>query len=76
MTYLLILIGYALLMIALGAVTCHFKREIQPYERFEIWTRVLSWDRKWIYLLSHIVREGAVRPDDWALQPGKRPGKI
>lgn len=59
-------------IVALGGVTCHFKREIKPYERYEIWTRILSWDRKWFYILSHIVKEGAVKPAEWALQPGKR----
>lgn len=59
-------------MVALGAVSCHFKREIKPYERYEIWTRVLSWDRKWIYLVSHIVRAGVARPAEFVLQPGRR----
>ncbi|KAB8338795.1 hypothetical protein FH972_021740 [Carpinus fangiana] len=62
-------------MIALGAVSCHFKREIKPYERFEIWTRVLAWDRKWVYVISHMVKAGAVKPDGFDLQPwnSKRP---
>lgn len=57
-------------MIALGGVSCNFKREIKPYERFEIWTRVLAWDRKWIYLVSWVVKEGVVVPDEVALQSG------
>lgn len=56
-------------MIALGGVSCHFKREIKPYERFEIWTRVLAWDRKWVYVVSHMVKAGAVKPDGYDLQP-------
>lgn len=59
-------------IIAMGAVSCHFKREIKPYARFDIWTRVLSWDRKWMYIISHMVRPGAVQPDGWALQPWKK----
>ena len=55
----------------LGAVSCHFRREIKPYERYDIWTRVLSWDSKWIYLISHFVKEGTVQPTDWSLQPWK-----
>lgn len=58
--------------INLGAVSCHFKREIKPYERYEIWTRVLAWDRKWIYLVSHMVKPNAMperlRPS-YTLQP-------
>lgn len=60
-------------MMALGGVTCHFKREIKPYERFDIWTRVLTWDRKWIYLVSHVVKHGTVLPDHYDLQPWKKP---
>lgn len=61
-----------LFAIALGAVSCHFKKEIKPYQSYEIWTRILSWDRKWIYLMSHVVKAGAVPPEDLALQPWKK----
>lgn len=47
---------------ALGGVTCTFKREIRPFEKIEIWTRVLSWDSKWIYLISHFVQADKARP--------------
>jgi hypothetical protein len=57
--------------VAIGAVSCHFKREIAPYEQYDIWTRVLSWDRKWIYLVSHFVKAGAVAPDSYTVQPWK-----
>lgn len=59
----------------LGGVSCHFRREIKPHERYDIWTRVLSWDRKWIYLVSHFVKEGTVQPTEWALQPWKTVGR-
>ncbi|KAL8704150.1 MAG: hypothetical protein Q9201_002677 [Fulgogasparrea decipioides] len=55
--------------IYLGGVSCNFRREIQPYGAFEIWTRVLCWDRKWLYVVTHFVRKGAVRPKGWTLQP-------
>lgn len=54
-------------LVALGGVSCHFKRELKPNEEFEVWTRVLAWDRKWIYLVSHMVKAGAVVPDEYAL---------
>ncbi|KAH0536460.1 hypothetical protein FGG08_006673 [Glutinoglossum americanum] len=60
-------------LIALGAVSCVFRREIAPYEEYEIWSRVLSWDRKWMYIVSHFVRKGAVRPKGYTLQPGRDP---
>ncbi|GME60980.1 putative 4hbt like protein [Neofusicoccum parvum] len=58
--------------IALGAITCHFRREIVPYARFEIWTRLLCWDRKWLYLVSHMVRPGVAKPPSFTLQPWRR----
>jgi hypothetical protein len=58
--------------IALGAVSCHFKHEILPYEKFEIWTRVLCWDHKWMYFVSHMVRPGIARPAHYTLQRGRR----
>ena len=61
--------------VALGAVTCTFKKEIKPYQGFEIWTRVLSWDEKWLYLVCHIVKRGAVKPKGYTLQPWKKGAK-
>lgn len=43
--------------IKLGAVKCSFRREIRPYERYEMWTRVLSWETKWLYTITHFVRK-------------------
>lgn len=55
--------------LALGAVSCSFKRELKPYESYELWTRVLSWDEKWIYIVTHFVRKGAVMPSNYSLYP-------
>lgn len=52
--------------VMLGAVHTSFKREIKPYQPYEIWTRVLSWDRKWFYMVSYFVEKGAVKPRSWA----------
>jgi hypothetical protein len=57
------------LLIALGGNSCHYHREIPPYQRFEIWSRVLCWDRKWIYIVSHFVEAGAFKPKAYILQP-------
>ncbi|KAI0016760.1 capsule polysaccharide biosynthesis protein [Xylariomycetidae sp. FL0641] len=65
--------------IGVGAVHCSFKREIGPYQRYEMWSRVLSWDRKWLYIVTHFVQKGAVRPRSWDGQncgpTRKTPGK-
>ncbi len=63
--------GKGSVAVMLGGVSCNFKREIKPFEGFEIWTRILSWDRKWIYVISHFVKKGAVKPMGYTLQPWK-----
>ena len=57
--------------LALGGVSCFFHKQIEPLQPFEIYTRLLSWDKKWMYFVSHIVRKGAIQPDRYALQPWK-----
>ena len=64
--------GKGSVAIMLGGVSCNFKREIKPFESFEIWTRILSWDRKWIYVISHFVKKGAFEPEGYTLQPWKK----
>jgi len=54
----------------LGAVECSFKKEIKPYEGYEMWSRLLCWDRKWIYIVTHFVKKGAVVPDGYTLDDG------
>lgn len=58
-------------VVALGAVSCFFQRQIEPLQAFEVYTRVLSWDRKWLYTVSHIVQKGKIKPDSYVLQPWK-----
>lgn len=60
------------LEVRLGGVSCQFRKEIKPYEKFEVWTRVLCWDRKWLYLICHFVKPGAVRPKSYMLQPWRK----
>lgn len=55
--------------IMLGAVHCSFKKEIAPYEPYEMWSRILCWDRKWIYVVSHFVKKGAVKPEGYTISP-------
>jgi hypothetical protein len=61
-------------IVALGGVGCVFRKEIPPLARFEVWTRLLAWDDKWIYIVSHIVKRGSVKPSNYLLQ-GWRNGK-
>jgi len=59
-------------VIALGGIMCLFKKEILPYQKFEMWTRVLCWDQKWFYLVTHLVKPGVAKPKGYALQPWKK----
>lgn len=51
--------------IGLGAVFCSFRKEVAPFQGYEMWTRMLCWDRKWVYLVTHFVVKGKVRPTGW-----------
>ncbi|KAH7117741.1 hypothetical protein B0J11DRAFT_536581 [Dendryphion nanum] len=59
-------------IIALGGITCLFKKEILPYHKFEMWTRLLCWDRKWFYLVTHLVKPGVGKPSSFTLQPWRK----
>jgi hypothetical protein len=61
--------------VALGGVSCIFRKEIPPLARFEVWTRLLAWDDKWIYIVSHIVKRGSVKPSNYLLQNWRNGGK-
>jgi hypothetical protein len=56
--------------ILLGSVECSFKREIGMYQGYEMWSRFLCWDRKWIYIVSHFVKKGTVKPRSYILTDG------
>lgn len=49
--------------VMLGSVHASFRREIKPLEAFQMWSRVLSWDRKWLYVVTHFVEP--TRPTGW-----------
>jgi acyl-CoA thioesterase FadM len=38
----------------MGGCTVRYRREIRPFERFRVRSRVIGWDEKWIYL-EHVV---------------------
>ncbi|PYH98068.1 hypothetical protein BO71DRAFT_395550 [Aspergillus ellipticus CBS 707.79] len=52
--------------IALGSTACVFKREIKPYQLYEIHSRVFCWDEKWLYFVSHFVRPSSGREGEVA----------
>jgi len=42
--------------IILGSVHTSFHKEVQPYERYEVRSRVLGWDQKWCVIGSFFIR--------------------
>ena len=58
--------------VRLGGVSCQFRKEIKPYEKFEVWTRVLCWDRKWLYVICHFIKPGVTVPKIYTLQPWRK----
>ncbi|RSL79274.1 hypothetical protein CEP51_007476 [Fusarium floridanum] len=51
--------------ILLGSVQCSFHKEVGLYKRCELWSRVLCWDRKWLYILTHFLPAGTAKPTSW-----------
>ncbi|KAK4238049.1 hypothetical protein C8A03DRAFT_15451 [Achaetomium macrosporum] len=64
--------GPAHFTMILGGAMCTWHREIKPYQPYELWTRVVSWDEKWLYVVTHFVKAGVFRPDEFVMQPWRR----
>ncbi|PLB52523.1 hypothetical protein P170DRAFT_402763 [Aspergillus steynii IBT 23096] len=52
----------------LSGVQCLFRREIRPYQGYEVWSRVMSWDEKWVFVVSHFVERGVFKEGGRVLQ--------
>ncbi|KAI0149746.1 hypothetical protein F4776DRAFT_603007 [Hypoxylon sp. NC0597] len=61
--------------LALGGVSCNFKRELRPYEEYDMWSKILTWDEKWIYIVTHFVRKDAAKPRNYSLYPEQSPSQ-
>lgn len=61
--------------IVLGSCSCVWLREIKPYESYEMWSRVASWDEKWVYVVTHFVEKGRYAHREYLLQPSRKPSK-
>ncbi|OHF00789.1 capsule polysaccharide biosynthesis protein [Colletotrichum orchidophilum] len=48
-------------MVLLAGTSCTFKKEMKPGAAFDMQSRILSWDKKWLYIVTHFVekRNGA-----------------
>jgi hypothetical protein len=48
--------------VMLGSTYTHFKREIPTGYPYEVWSRILTWDQKWLYIVTHFVRKSKIVP--------------
>lgn len=46
----------------LGSTYTHFKREIPTGHPYEVWSRILTWDQKWLYIVTYFVQKGKIVP--------------
>ncbi|KAI1334057.1 hypothetical protein F5Y15DRAFT_402918 [Xylariaceae sp. FL0016] len=60
--------------LALGAVSCNFNKEVRPYEQYEMWSKILTWDEKWVYIVTHFVRPDVAKPRQFSLYPHQSSG--
>jgi hypothetical protein len=42
----------------LGSVYCSFRRPLRPYDSYAVSSKVLAWDRKWLYIISWFEPKG------------------
>jgi hypothetical protein len=46
-------------MFNLGGTSSIFKKAISPFSKYEVSSRILCWDQKWIYVVSHFAKPGS-----------------
>jgi hypothetical protein len=44
------------IFVALGSVYCTFKREIKPFQQYEVRSQIAGWDDKWMYIISYFLQ--------------------
>ena len=42
----------------LGSVTMRYRRPLKPFQRYDLITRVLGWDEKWLFVEQQFVVDG------------------
>ena len=46
------------LYLPLASISAQFKRPLKRFQKFQLRTRLVCWDEKWIYISHRIVRKG------------------
>jgi len=41
-----------------GAITMRYRRSLDPFESYELHTRLLGWDDKWVFLEQRFLKRG------------------
>lgn len=41
-----------------GDAMAKFRKDLKPFQRFELKTRILGWDRKWVFMEHRFIRGG------------------
>jgi hypothetical protein len=41
-----------------GSLSMRYRRSLDPFERYELQTRLLGWDAKWFYLEQRFLKRG------------------
>ncbi|KAH8912180.1 hypothetical protein BR93DRAFT_948605 [Coniochaeta sp. PMI_546] len=59
----------------LSGTACTWRKEIKPYQPYELWTRLLSWDEKWVYVVTHFVKADVFHPEEYVMKPTYRKTK-
>lgn len=44
--------------VPIATVQCRFIRELKPFQKFDISSRVLAWDKKWLFVMSKFTTQG------------------
>ncbi|GFF68184.1 hypothetical protein IFM47457_01975 [Aspergillus lentulus] len=57
----------------IGSVTTSFKKEIRIFQEYEVWSRILTWDRKWLYIVTHFVQKASAKPAGYLTAKSTRP---
>jgi hypothetical protein len=60
----------------LGGTSCTFKKAIPTFGCYEVSSRVLCWDQKWIYVVSHFTRPGWNQPTRFLVGSQEAAGKM
>lgn len=59
-------------MVLLAGTSCTFKKEIKPGAAFDMHSRILTWDQKWLYVVTYFV-EKRKDAESFNYQPWSKP---